>query len=351
MKTLVCYSKENIKIENTNVPVVGKDEVLIRTILCGLCGSDIVKIMSPDVKKPVKLGHEAVGVVEKVGPEVKKARNAVKKGDIVAVTHHIPCYSCIYCDHGNYSMCSHFRETNLDPQGFSEYIKLSGEHVKYNTFVVENKKIIKNVIFTEPTACCLRAVKRVDIKNNDIAMVVGCGTIGIIFISLFKLLYNAKVIAVDIDSKKLKYAKKFGADLTINSKKENIREKVSKFSSTGVDIVELTVTTPQTTRMAMDNVRPGGHIQIFAGPAAQHEISINFEHLYKKELTILSSYSATPEASKESFYYLKDYRLDFRSLISEVLPIDQFEKGLDLALSQKTFKVLYYFDKNLVKNI
>jgi len=182
-------------------------------------------------------------------------------------------------------------------------------------------------------------------------MVIGCGTIGIIFISLFKLLYNAKVIAVDIDSNKLKYAKKFGADLTINSKKENVREKVSKFSSSGVDIVELTVTTPQTAGMAMDNVRPGGHIQIFAGPVAQHEISINFEHLYKKELTILSSYSATPEELKESFYYLKDYQLDFRSLISEILPIDQFKEGLDLAISQKTFKVLYYFDKNLVKNI
>lgn len=351
MKTLVCYSKENIKIKNTNVPVVGRDEVLIRTILCGLCGSDIVKIISPDVKKPVKLGHEVVGVVEKIGPEVNETGNVIKKGDIVVVSHHIPCYSCIYCDHGNYSMCRHFKETNLDPQGFSEYIRLSGEHIRYITFVVEDNKNIKNVIFTEPTACCLRAVKRIDIKENDNIMVVGCGTIGIIFISLFKLLYNTKVIAIDINSNKLKYAKKFGADLTINSKKENIREKISKFSSSGVDVVELTVTTPQTTGMAMDSVRPGGYIQIFAGPLTQQEISINFEHLYKKELTIFSSYSTTPEALKESFYFLKDYNLDFSSLISGILPIEQFKKGLDLALSQKAFKILYYFDKNLIKNI
>ena len=351
MKTLVCYSKENLKIKNASVPVVGRDEVLIRTILCGLCGSDIIKIISPDVKKPVKLGHEVVGVVEKVGPEVNETGNAIKKGDIVVVSHHIPCYSCIYCDHGNYSMCKHFKETNLDPQGFSEYIKLSGEHIRYNTFVVEDNKNIKNIIFTEPTACCLRAVKRIDIKQNDNIMVVGCGTIGIIFISLFKLLYNAKVIAIDINSNKLKYAKKFGADLTINSKKENVREKISKFSSSGVDVAELTVTTPQTIEMAMDSVRPGGYIQIFSGPSTQQEISINFEHLYKKELTIFSSYSTTPEALKESFYFLKDYNLDFSSLVSGILPIEQFKEGLDLALSQKAFKILYYFDKNLIENI
>jgi L-iditol 2-dehydrogenase len=149
-------------------------------------------------------------------------------------------------------MCRHFKETNLDPQSFSEYIRLSGEHIRYNTFIVEDNKNIKNVIFTEPTACCLRAVKRIDIKKNDNIMVVGCGTIGIIFISLFKLLYNTKVVAIDINSDKLKYAKKFGADLIINSKKENISERLSEFSSSGVDVVVLTVTTPQTTEMAMD---------------------------------------------------------------------------------------------------
>jgi len=137
--------------------------------------------------------------------------------------------------------------------------------------------------------------------------------------------------------------------LTINSKREDIGGKISKFSSSGVDVVELTVTTPQTTEMAMDSVRPGGYIQIFAGPSTQQEISINFEHLYKKELTIFSSYSTTPEELKESFYFLKDYSLDFSSLISGILPIEQFKKGLDLALSQEAFKILYYFDKNLIK--
>ncbi len=346
MKTLICYSKDNIKLEDRIISDIGEEEALIKTIFCGLCGSDIVKILDPEVEKPVKLGHEVVGVVEKAGPKVNK----IKKGDIAVVSHHVPCYRCTYCDHKSYSMCRHFKDTNLDPQGFSEYIRLSSEHIKYNTFTVEDKKIIKNVIFTEPTACCLRAVERVSVRKNDKVMVVGCGTIGIIFISLFKLLYNASVIAVDIDDKKLDMAKKFGADIVINSKKEKTVKKVIDSTGLGVDVVELTVTIPSTIKMAMDCVRDGGYIQIFAGPSKNHSIPIDFESLYKREITILTSYSATPETLKKSFNYLRDYKLNFLPLISDVLPIEQFKTGLDLALSQKSFKILYYFNEELVRN-
>lgn len=351
MKSLVCYSKDDIRTEDVEIPRIGEKQALIRTIFCGLCGSDIVKIIDPGVKKPVKLGHEVIGIVEKVGPKVRR----LKVKDIIVVSHHIPCFNCVYCDHKNYSMCKHFKRTNLDPQGFSEYIRLSSEHIEYNTFVITNEKNIgnrgdiKNLIFTEPLACCLRAVERANISPGDMVMVVGCGTIGIIFISLFNLLYDARVIAVDIDDNKLDFSKKFGADLTINSANEDVKEKVFNFSCYGVDIVELTFTSKATLTKAIDCVRDGGCIQIFAGPSGNREIPVDFESLYKREITILPSYSAAPEQLRKSFNYLKEKKLDFSPLISNILPIEEFRKGLDLALSQKAFKILYYFNKELIK--
>ena len=342
MKTLSCYSKEDIRIEDIPIPYIGADEILLRTIYCGLCGSDIAKIIDPEVKKPTQLGHEVIAIIEKTGSKVKK----FKKGDLVCVSHHIPCFDCVYCDHLNFSMCRHFRETNLDPQGFTEYIRLSEEHVKYNTFLIDYTKYLKNAIFIEPVACCLRAVEKNNLKKGDKVVVIGCGTIGIIFISLFKFLYNAKVTAVDIDNNKLEYARKFGADLTINSKAEDLKEKISTITDTGFDVIELTYITKETVNVAMRLVRAGGSIQVFAGPSKERRIEIDFEDFYKREITLFSSYSSSTDVCKKSFNLLRDGKIDFTKLISKILPIEDFKTGLALALSQKYFKIIFYFNEN-----
>jgi len=350
MKSLFCYSKEDIRIEDVDIPEIGDSEALIKTIFCGLCITDVAKVINPEVKKPTKLGHEVVGIVEKTGKGVSK----IKKGDLLAIYHRIPCYSCNYCLHGNYSMCRHSRETNLDPQGFSEYIRLTEEHVKYDTFIIKDKNNLKNAAFTEPVACCIKAIEKMPLKRKDKVMVIGCGTMGIIFIRLLKALYDAGVVAIDINDAKLEIARNFGADLTVNSKIDNVREKILKFVPNRFDAAVLTFTISETVDLAMSSVREGGSIQIFAGPLNERKIAIDFEELYKKELTLFSSYSSDPEPNRRSFNLLMDSKrnkLDFTPLISNILPIEEFKKGLDLALSQKSFKILYYFDEKIVNSI
>lgn len=344
MKTIVCYSKDDIRMENIPIPDIGNDEMLIKTIYCGLCGSDIAKIVNPSVKKPVKLGHEVIGIVKKTGRDVTN----FKKNDIISVSHHIPCFNCVYCRHLNYSMCRHFQKTNLDPQGFAEYIRISAEHIKYNAFLIENRKFLKNAIFMEPLACCQRAVERLGIQDDDSLMILGCGTIGIIFISLLKFLYDVNVIAADISDEKLNTAKNFGADLTVNTKNENLKESISDFSKTGMDFIILTYVTQETISSSMDVIRDGGCIQIFAGPSGKDEIEVNFENLYKREITLFSSYSASPGSCKKSFELLKNGNINLSGLISKTLPVEDFKNGLQFALSQKYFKIIFYFDEREV---
>jgi len=341
MKILNCYSREDIRVEDIPVPEIGDDEILLKTIYCGLCGTDIAKIVPLDVEKPAPIGHEVVGLVEKTGRSVKN----FKKNDYVSVAHHIPCFDCVYCRHLNYSMCRHFRMTNLFPQGFAEYIRLSGEHVKYNTFLIKDKNYLKNAIFMEPAACCLRALERANIKKEDKVLIIGCGTIGMIFIKLLKFLYNAIVVAVDIDSYKLENAKKFGADLTINARNNAIKDKISPITDKGFDVIELTYTTQETVDTAMQLIRAGGSIEVFAGPSKIREIKIDFEHLYKNEITVFSSYSSSPDACKKSFELLKEGKIDFTPLISKILPIEDFKTGLEYALLQKYYKIIFYLNE------
>ena len=341
MKVLTCYSKEDIRIEDKAVPAIDKDEILIKTVYCGLCGTDIVKIVNPEVKKPIPLGHEVVGLVEKTGTEVEKFKN----GDFIAVSHHIPCFNCVYCEHLNFSMCRHFRETNIFPQGFSEYIRLSAEHIKYNSFLIGDKKYIKNAVFMEPVACCLRATERLNIRKGDRILVTGCGTIGIIFISLLKYLLNARIAAVDIDSSKLSVAERFGAEIAVSPDNPDTWGALNGFDENGFDAAVLTYTSQKTVNMAMDAIRAGGSILVFAGPSGDRKISLDFENLYKNEVALFSSYSASPNSCSRSFELLKDGKIDYTSIISGVLPVENFRDGLEMALSQKYFKIIYYFDE------
>ena len=350
MKSLVCYSTQDIRIEEIEIPSIGDNEVLLKTIFCGLCITDVLKIIDPEVKKPPKLGHEVVGMIEKTG---KKVRN-VKKGDLVAVYHRIPCYTCNYCKHGKTSMCKHARQTNLDPQGFAEYIRLTEEHVKHDIFIIKDKNNIKNAAFTEPVATCIKAIENMNLKKKDNVMVIGCGPMGLIFVGLLKKIYENVVIAISRSNEKLKVAKFFGADVIINSKKENVKKRISEFSQGGLDAAVLTFISSETINLSLSTIREGGCIQIFGGPLKEKNIAINFDDLYKKEKTILTSYSSDPEYNKKSFNLLmdsKNNKLDFTPLISNILPIEEFQKGVDLALSQKFFKNLFYFDKKLIDTL
>lgn len=346
MKYLNCYSKKDIRVDDVAIPDIAEDEALVRTIFCGLCITDVLKVIDDEIKKPAKLGHEVVGIIEKIG---KKVEN-IKEGDLVALYHRIPCFKCNYCLHKKYSMCRHARETNLDPQGFSEFIRLSAEHVQYNTFVIKDKNYLKNAVFTEPVATCIRAIENIPLIEKDKVMVIGCGTMGSILLKLLNY-FNINVLAVDIDDNKLEFAKNFGATETLNSKTGSTQEKIRLFAPQGLDAAILTVTNTETIDMSLSYLREGGYIQVFAGPLKEKIIETDFDKLYKKEISVLSSYSSYPEINRKSFDLLMDGKinnLDFTPLISHILPIERFEEGIDLALSQKSFKILFYMNEEIV---
>jgi L-iditol 2-dehydrogenase len=347
MKYLNCYSKKDIRIEDIAIPHIDENEALVRTIFCGLCITDILKIIDDGIKKPVKLGHEVVGMIHKVGEKVK----SIKEGDLVALYHRIPCFKCNYCLHKKYSMCRHARETNFDPQGFSEYIRLSAEHVQYNTFIIEDKNNLKNAAFTEPVATCIRAIENIPLLEEDRVAVIGCGTMGSIILKLLNY-YNIRVLAVDIDDNKLEFAKKFGATQILNSKTGSVQEKIRMFAPQGLDAAILTVTNAETIELSLSCLREGGYIQVYAGPLKEKKIEVDFDKLYKKEIFILSLYSSYPEINRKSFNLLmnsKTNNLDFTPLISCILPIEKFEEGMDLVLSQKYFKILFYMNEEMGK--
>jgi len=336
MKALLCYNEKDFRIEEVDRPSISNDDMLIELINCGLCGSDITKIFDPG-DKPAIYGHEVVGRVVETGPEVKKFKN----GDIVVAAHHIPCGKCHYCMHGIHTMCSMFKRTNIYPGGFCQYIRLSADHIQNTTFKIPEGTDMLEALFVEPLACCIRAMDRIPYIEGDIFSIVGAGTIGILFVKLIKLA-GLKAVVIDLDEKRLDMAKKFGADHVIDPSKADLLSEIGKITSIGIDSAILTVTNKFTIADALSYIRAGGQINIFGMGLNIDPIPIDFNRIYKGELTIKSTYSAVPDTLAKSFnLIIRDRKIDVRPLISEVLPLSDFKKGLDLMLERKIYKAFY----------
>jgi len=337
LKALFCYSGKDFRIEETGKPVITDSEMLIEMLYCGLCGSDIIKIFDEKLKKPDIYGHEVVGKVIEAGRNVNK----FKVGDIVVAAHHIPCGKCHYCRHGNHSMCKQFKETNIVPGGFSQYIMLSDKHINNTTFKLPDGFDLLKALFIEPLACCIRAMDRIEKLENDFFAVVGAGAMGILFTQLIKLEKKLKVVAIDTDQNRLEFAKKIGADFVIDPSDSEPFKEIKKISPEGIDSAILTVTNRQILNDAISYIRMGGNINIFG--MAQHEsiVPIDFGKVYKNEITIKSCYSSTPDTLARAYEMIVSGKINVTPLISEVLPLKDFKKGLDLMLDRKIYKAFY----------
>ena len=120
MKAAVYGGPGDLELRDWPEPVAGAGELLVRVRGCGLCGSDILKILSPDTRAPAVFGHEVVGEVIAVGAAVTR----FSVGQRVVVAHHVPCFRCHYCRRGSASMCRAFKRINLDPGGFAELCRV-----------------------------------------------------------------------------------------------------------------------------------------------------------------------------------------------------------------------------------
>jgi len=176
VKAAVYTGPGAIELREWPDPAAGPGELLIRMRGCGLCGSDIAKFVS-GARAPAVFGHEVVGEVARVGAGVTR----FAAGQRVVVAHHVPCFDCHYCRRGSPSMCPHFKRVNLDPGGFAELVRVPAPNVEHATFALPAELSDETASFTEPLACCLRALRRAGVAAGDTALVVGLGSIGCLF--------------------------------------------------------------------------------------------------------------------------------------------------------------------------
>jgi L-iditol 2-dehydrogenase len=333
VRAAVCLGAGRLELQDWPEPRVGPGELLLRLRGCGLCGSDLAKMARDSAGAPAVLGHEVVGDVVEVG-----AGGAPRWtiGDRVVVAHHVPCFDCHYCRRGSPSMCRGFKRLNLDPGGFAEVLRVPAPNVAHATFRLAPTMADETASFTEPLACCLRAVKRTRAGAGDTVLVVGLGSIGCLLVQGFRLA-GARVFGADVLAARRRLGAAFGAEV-FEDEAALAAALLGATAGRGVDVAVLTAGGAAAVGVAAGAVRDGGQVHCFAG-GADGPLPVSLDTLYHRELTIGATYSSSPAELAEGFALLEGGRVTVGGLITHRLPLARLAEAVTLMRRQEAVKV------------
>ena len=300
MKIAVLRGVRNFVIEDAPVPTLGPSEVLVRVKACGVCTSELYtwngKIKNAQF--PQYPGHEPSGMIENVGENVKGLREG----------QHVTLWS--------------------EGRGFSEYLKVPPNYV-----VPIPDDLPFELALGEPVACAMNGVRRSDVQLGDTVVVIGAGFMGALMIQGLVLRGPSKLIAIDLEEDRLELARKFGADVTLNSKKTDVLKEVMNLTNgVGADVVVEATGHQEPIDLGTAMVRIRGRLIVFGyhvGAPRQVDMSTwNW-----KGLDVINAHERAPEI------YMKGMRIGVslmtkgkittKPLVTHVFPLDKVNDAFD----------------------
>jgi L-iditol 2-dehydrogenase len=336
MFVAVYHNNRDIRIKDVPKPDIGPDEILLKVMASGICGTDVVEWYRLP-KAPRVLGHEATGTIEKIGENVAK----YKVGDRVFVSHHVPCNKCRYCLKDSHTACETLHTTNYYPGGFSQYIRVPKINVETGVYKLSANISYEEGTFIEPLACAVRGQRLANISKGDTVLIIGSGMAGILHIQLAKRKAIQKIFAADINSDRLKLAEKFGADHVIDAKDDLPQELKKINNGKAVDKVIVCTGAEKAALVALDCVDRGGTILFFAVPDPTTKIPIPITQFWRNETTIRTSYGAAPRDLEEALQILAQKQINVVDMITHRLDIREAAEGFRLvAEAGKSLKVI-----------
>ncbi len=321
MKTAVIENSKIVIKQAETLTLQNKKGAIVKVLGSGLCGSDIVKFVHKISKDGTVLGHEIVAQISEINSDT-----CFKVGDIIVTSHHIPCGKCIYCRHGNVSMCEHFKSTNIYPGGFAEYVYLTEEHLQNVAHIKPDNLTNTEASFYEPLGCIIRSIKRANLLKGDKTLVVGLGSIGILTAQALSAIgYDAS--GCDLIEERINILKSFGIDACDVRELGDTEKYDAIFMTSGAD---------KAIDTALKYIRNGGKIVVFSSTPS-NETSYPNNEIYYRELTVLGSYSPSPDDLKESLELLRSKKVKVSDLSTEY-QFDDIQKAFDDTMSNKILK-------------
>ncbi len=336
MRVGMYYNNRDVRIEEMPKPKIGTDEILVKVIASGICGSDVLEWYR--IKKaPIVLGHEIAGEIVEVGANVDKYKISQR----VFVSHHVPCNTCYYCLRGYYTVCETLHNTNFYPGGFAEYLRIPAINVDRGVFPLPDEITYDQAVFIEPLSCVIRAQRLVNIKPGQTVAVIGSGISGLLHIMLAKALGAGRIIATDIDKKRLEMAKKLGAEVVFNAIDDVPTRMRESNGGRLADLVIVCTGAMSAFKQALKSVDKGGTVLCFATSNPGEDLSVPINEFWRNEIKLITSYGNAPIDAIEAIELIRAGRIPVEKLISHKLPLSEIQEGFIMTANRKDSKGNY----------
>lgn len=339
MKAQMFYAPGDVRFEETDIPQITDDEILVKVKAALTCGTDLKTYRRghPTIIQsvPSTFGHEFASEVVEVGKNVTK----FKVGDRVVGANTAPCFECEYCKNKRYSLCENLQYLN---GAYSEYVAVPKHILKYNFYKIPEHLPYEQAALLEPLACAVHGTERIPARIGDKVAVIGAGPIGLMFMNLL-VLKGCQVIAVDLSDYRLEQAKKFGVYKTVNASDESHIQEVKEIcDKKGADIVVEATGFPTVWENAINMVRPGGTVLAFGGTKAGTTITVDCQKFHYEEITLMAVYHHTPYHVQMALKLLANGQIDGSKYITGEYSLEGAIDALESIGRQEGIKYAIY---------
>ena len=329
MTCAVWHGVNDLRVERHPLPEPRGREVLVRVTACGVCGTDLhlVDGSVPLYQPPRVLGHEMAGTVVALGPEAR----LTPLGARVAIDPSLPCGACFFCREAQPYRCP-----NRTPAigGFGEYLAVPEQ----TAYPLPDGLPLEHGALAEPLSCCLHALELAGPRAGETIAIVGAGTIGLLLLQLARRSGAALVAVSEPDAERRELALRLGADLTIDPRAEDPRERLlAATDGIGVDHAFEAVGAAATAACAISLPRRGGTVVLVGVAPADAEIVLRPYELFERELTLRASFIRAYEF-RRAVALLP--RLDIEPLLGARFPLPEIHAAFAAAASRRGVKTL-----------
>ncbi len=348
MKAVVCYAPGDYRLETVDIPRTERGEIVIKVEACGICAGDVkawegaASFWGFDgqpkyIKEPMIPGHEFIGIIVELGEGVKGDFNI---GDRVISEQIVPCWKCRFCNRGEYWMCEKhdlYGFQNNVNGGMAEYMKFPVEGINHR---VPNNMPLEKAVLIEPFACSLHAVNRANIQLGDFVVISGAGTLGLGMVGAAKLKSPGTLVVLDVKPERLELAKKFGADIVMNPKEEDVVSRIKEMTEGyGCDVyIEASGATASVIQ-GLHVIRKLGRFvefSVFGSP-----VTVDWSIISdRKELDLLGSHLG-PYCYPYVIEGITNDTLPTHGVVTHQLPLERFAEGFEMMKKgDKSIKIL-----------
>jgi L-iditol 2-dehydrogenase len=334
MRAAVYRGIDDVRVETIPVPEIGAGEVLVKIHTCGICGTDLKKIHTGSHDAPRVFGHEMSGTIAKVG----EGASSFAVGDRVMAYHHIPCGECYYCRKQTFAQCETYKKVGCTAGfapsggGFAEYIRVMDWIVRCGLVKIPDEIPFEQAAFLEPVNTCYKAIQLLKLQPDETVLVIGQGSIGILLAALAQRT-GATVLTSDLYAERHAVAAKFGLKHPLDARGDVATAAKAATEGRGADVALLAVGGNALIKVAMDAIRPGGRVVLFA--QTQHgEAPFDPADVCVDEKTLMGSYSASVAIQDDVTTMVFDgYRngFDLTNLVSHRFSLEDAVTAIDLA--------------------